>query len=304
MAYECHDVSATETRSPSPSEVTEDVASSEWASSNESPDNKDSNGEEELVYGSYVGSKRKLKLNRKSRASQQMADGGCKEALLETPEETLEVWSGPLTSPVASSDFLEELQRKEQLLATLLQLDQPVDNVTEAPEATANETEQSITIQQPSQLQRDDSWRNSPEPSDLSEVDESSSDDERDERQQQLRDDGIYSKYVDDDDDDDDDGGSGGDSDDGVVIRNLGAGGKIRDEVVRARVDAIAAREAAWAADDDDADDEDDEDDEEAEARALEATNEYAAFLEGFEPLEGEPPEATSGDEFYGGDDD
>ena len=81
-----------------------------------------------------------------------MADGGCKEALLETPEETLEVWSGPLTSPVASSDFLEELQRKEQLLATLLQLDQPVDNVTEAPEATANETEQSITIQQPSQL--------------------------------------------------------------------------------------------------------------------------------------------------------
>ena len=57
MAYECHDVSATETRSPSPSEVTEDVASSEWASSNESPDNKDSNGEEELVYGSYVGSK-------------------------------------------------------------------------------------------------------------------------------------------------------------------------------------------------------------------------------------------------------
>lgn len=57
ITYEFLDVPVVETRSPSPSEVTEDIGSSEWASSNESPDHKDGNGEEELLYGSYVGSK-------------------------------------------------------------------------------------------------------------------------------------------------------------------------------------------------------------------------------------------------------
>lgn len=95
--------------------------------------------------------KRKLKLNRKSRVSQRMEDRGPKETVEETPEETLEVWSSPLTSPVASSDFLEELQRKEQLLATLLKLDQPLDDVTQPPEEMANEPEESAMIQQPSQ---------------------------------------------------------------------------------------------------------------------------------------------------------
>lgn len=92
-----------------------------------------------------------MKLNRKSRTSQRITDGGCKEALEEAPEETPEAWSGPLTSPVASSDFLEELQRKEQLLATLLRLDQPLDAVGEPPEGTANQAQESATIQQSSQ---------------------------------------------------------------------------------------------------------------------------------------------------------
>ena len=54
----------------------------------------------------------------------------------------------------------------------------------------------------PTVQQNDECWRNSPEPSELSEADESSSDDERDRRQEQeqLRDDGIYSKYADDED--------------------------------------------------------------------------------------------------------
>jgi hypothetical protein len=87
-------------------------------------------GEEELVYGSYIGRKRKLKLNRKCNVHD--------ESLMspELSESTIENRIDPLlenasSPPVATDDFLEELKRKDQLLAELLNLDQIINSPSE-----------------------------------------------------------------------------------------------------------------------------------------------------------------------------
>ena len=69
--------------------------------------------------------KRKLmkKMNRQLRNAEAAE---CEEKVAQEP-----CWTSVPSSPptATSSDFLQELQRKDQLLATLLQLDRPLDDV-------------------------------------------------------------------------------------------------------------------------------------------------------------------------------
>lgn len=86
----------------------------------------DSTVEDDVVYGSFVGKKRKWKLNSKSSNS-------ALEEIVPSPPEPLptppqpavtiekQVWS---SLPAVKDDLREELERKDALLATLLQLDQ------------------------------------------------------------------------------------------------------------------------------------------------------------------------------------
>lgn len=81
--------------------------------------------DEELVYGSYIGRKRKLKLNRKLSAQEEAAPLSEQSHPSNIMENGVEPWLDNSPAPVAQDDFLEELKRKDQLLAQLLQLDQP-----------------------------------------------------------------------------------------------------------------------------------------------------------------------------------
>lgn len=80
--------------------------------------------DEELVYGSYIGRKRKLKLNRKLSSQDEVVPLSEQSHHHNRIEDDVESWLGNSSAPVAKDDFLEELKRKDQLLAELLQLDQ------------------------------------------------------------------------------------------------------------------------------------------------------------------------------------
>lgn len=100
--------------------------------------------EEQLVYGSYIGRKRKLKLNRKFYAQDEVMP--FVEPCETTPVNGVETWLENASSPpVVKDDFLEELKRKDELLAQLLHLDQVINSPNEpAPldEEQVVETEQ------------------------------------------------------------------------------------------------------------------------------------------------------------------
>lgn len=86
-------------------------------------------GEEQLVYGSYIGRKRKLKLNRKFYAQDDVMPFAEPESAPVNEDQT---WLENVSSPSqVKDDFLEELQRKDQLLAQLLQLDQVINSPDE-----------------------------------------------------------------------------------------------------------------------------------------------------------------------------
>ena len=103
-------------------------------------------GDEELVYGSYIGRKRKLKLNRKLSAHEEPVL--LSESFCQTTENGAEPWLlGNNTDPVTKDDFLEELKRKDQLLAELLQLDQVT--VTSNEEIPSEEQVQESAVTQP-----------------------------------------------------------------------------------------------------------------------------------------------------------
>ena len=117
-----------EYRSPSLSPCFQDTPSS--SSPPSPPPLSPSYTEDDLLYGSYhQGRKRKLKLNNKSNTveSDQLDIEPQAPAMMEP-------WSRP-DSVLANEDELkQELERKDQLLAELLQLDQPVNlDVPETP---------------------------------------------------------------------------------------------------------------------------------------------------------------------------
>jgi len=87
--------------------------------------------EEELVYGSFMGKKRKWKLNRKSSSNlQHQLDEIVAPSKSPEPQPTVielqenVTWSPSSLTTSPKDNLREELERKDQLLATLLQLDQ------------------------------------------------------------------------------------------------------------------------------------------------------------------------------------
>lgn len=87
--------------------------------------------EEELVYGTFMGKKRKWKLNRKSSSNlQQQLDEIVAPSKSPEPQPTVTelhenvTWSPSSLTSSPKDNLKEELERKDQLLATLLQLDQ------------------------------------------------------------------------------------------------------------------------------------------------------------------------------------
>ncbi len=104
-------------------------------------------GDEELVYGSYIGRKRKLKLNRKLSIHEEPAPLSESFHQMTAAENGAEPWLGNTSDPVTKNDFLEELKRKDQLLAELLQLDQ----VTNSPKDEIPSEEQ---VQEPGDTQQ------------------------------------------------------------------------------------------------------------------------------------------------------
>lgn len=113
-------------------------------------------GDDELVYGSYIGRKRKLKLNRKCNTLDESTVSTESSQTHLTPMAPQDSSIGnddeaPNSSaPVTKDDFLEELRRKDQLLAELLQLDQLTNSQDEsnATEERTRPTEE--TLQTPS----------------------------------------------------------------------------------------------------------------------------------------------------------
>ena len=110
-----------ENRSPSPSPYIQDTPN---PSSPPSPPMSPSplNNEDDLLYGSYhQGRKRKLKLNTKSNTIESEQPD-----IVESDQVPVtESWSRPVSVTTDEHELKQELERKDQLLATLLQLDQP-----------------------------------------------------------------------------------------------------------------------------------------------------------------------------------
>jgi hypothetical protein len=93
------------------------------------------NNQDDLLYGSYhQGRKRKLKLNTKSNTIESEQP----DIVEQDQVPMTESWSRPVSVTASEDELKQELERKDQLLATLLQLDQLVK-----PDAPAENDDQS-----------------------------------------------------------------------------------------------------------------------------------------------------------------
>lgn len=133
-------IHVTRTSTPSnPVPVPFDSGSSAASSSSstlDSPANSsESPPDEELVYGSYNTKKRKMKKSRKTNGVEDSVLPLESTATTQTEDNSQEPepWKPPEIPTSNSDDLLEDLNRKDQLLAALLKLDQVSDPPNETP---------------------------------------------------------------------------------------------------------------------------------------------------------------------------
>lgn len=146
--------------------------------------------DEELVYGSYIGKKRKWKLNRSNKLGSSIHEEVVmtEQLVPSQSDATSSAWTAPSAGPLVEQDdlLMRELERKDQLLATLLQLDQAGEELQDHQEAPVPDP-----LSERAETDVITPLSSSPIPTNFPEAEE-----EKEEEAEEPSEDDIYSKYA------------------------------------------------------------------------------------------------------------